>query len=287
MTTMSILKMTENMTNGNILFRCYITRPYFVLNKASKRNFLALAVVHVILAIFAVTLNLAFLITMYSCKRLRKNISNVLLINLASIDFLVAVVVLPAQASHMVSLLSGRANCGLGVMLNVLCYSLSSMSFITLVFITLESYIAIIYPFIYERFLTIWRVMMSLWLSWLLVCLACTLTEILHTEKLFQISLSVLISITTVTFVYAYLHIYNVVKTMRRRISCVSTENYRGSKTDWRTIKMSITIVLAFVLSYLPVLVYSVLIATERESNSNRTFVYPWIRVISLLSVLI
>lgn len=279
----------DNVTlERTIYLRCWKDIPYFCLTFESKVNLLSIFVVNILTGILGTIFNAAFLYTTFRHKRFRQKISSWLLINLASIDFVVASVILILNGTHIKLMLNGDGYCKLRTVINTASFSLSAISFTTLTFITLDSYIAIVRPFFYKEFFTPLKVMIPLWIIWIVQILMCILTELYSLWTIYQIVICIVVILAILFYILAYTHIFKIVTSMRRKVSCVSCNSTRVRTTgDRKTIVTSVAIVFTFMMSYLPVGVYNIFILAGNETEYTRTYVYHWLHSLRLSSALL
>ena len=86
-------------------------------------------------------------------------------------------------------------------------------------------------------------------------------------------------------FVVTHARIYCIVSKMKRRVSCRSAPVDQNSSEE-STMKISVLIVFAFVVSYLPVVVYSVFKLCQLEGSYLRTNVFHCINTLRMMNCL-
>jgi len=279
--------MSKNLTDIG-RFRCYEQVPYFILTDAARINFFVIAIVDFLVAIPAIILNAAFLYTTYRHPRFRKNISNMLLINLAFLDLVLSAVNIPMHGLQMVLYSASHSVCGLTKFNDFTSFAFSTPVFANLLFITFDTYCGVVFPFFYRQTITPSKILSAMWLSWILLIVAMIICNVLPLWTFYTILFFILVSLAVVFFVVAYFHIYLSVSRIHRRISCASvssTKSQQKSGMD-KTLKISIFIVSFFVLSFLPCGAYSLFNGTGIETETIRTFVFPWTYTLRLSSSL-
>ena len=282
----------ENMSGNRsdvLRFRCYNEVPYYIVTDAARINFIAISIVDFLIAIPAIILNTAFLYVTYQHSRFRKNISNILLINLAFLDLVLCAVNIPLHGLQMALYSIPSTPCGLTKFNDLTSFALSTPVFVNLLFITFDTYCGVVFPFFYRQTLTPSKVLLTMWLSWILLITITILCQVLSLWRVYTIAFFVLVSLAILFFVVAYFHIYSKVYRMQRKISCVSitsTKSQQKTGTE-KTLKISVFIILFFVLSFLPSGMYSLLSITGVETETIRTLLFPWTYTMRLSNSLV
>ena len=108
-------------------FRCYDGMHYTVVDKYSRLNFIAISSFDLIIAVPALLLNVTFLYVAFKHPKFRRSTSNLLLINLAFIDALLAALVIPLHGVQMIMHAQSKSACWL-TKLNDFdeCYSINT-----------------------------------------------------------------------------------------------------------------------------------------------------------------
>ena len=170
----------KNWTNGSQYFRCYRETPYFFINDQSQANFIVIAVFDYLIAIPALLFNAAFLYTVYKHSKFRKNISSLLLVNLASLDLAIALISLPLHGTQMILHSMSESVCWLTKLNDMISFMLSAPVFSNLIFITIDTYCGIVFPFVYREHVGRPRLFYFMWTSWFLLILCSLLCNIFH-----------------------------------------------------------------------------------------------------------
>lgn len=279
----------SNNSRTSTMFRCYRYFPFYIINKQSKVNFMVLTTVDILVAIPAILLNLLFLYTIYKHSKFRKTISHCLFVNLAVLGLFIGAVHLPLHAIQMLLLSQALPKCSLFIFNDCSSYMVSTLSFLTLICITLDAYCGVIKPFFYQRYFTRVKVMALLWVVCGVFIVISVLSCFMEMTTVYTIMVCVLVIAGVVFFVFAYTHIYLTVFRMRRRVSCASIQSTRsnfGGSTE-KTMRTSIFIVFAFIVTYLPTGVYAIVQAAEMENEVIRTYMFHWVYTIRLSSCLV
>ncbi|XP_066928107.1 G-protein coupled receptor 83-like [Clytia hemisphaerica] len=277
----------KNWTNNESRhFRCYSETPYFFINEKSQTNFIVIAIFDYLIAIPALLLNAAFLYTVYKHSKFRKSISSLLLVNLASLDLAISLISLPLHGTQMILHSMSQSVCWLTKLNDMTSFMLSAPVFSNLIFITIDTYCGIVFPFIYREHVARPRLFYYMWTSWIFLILGSILCNIFHLWVVYTLGYFILVCLAVIFFVVAYTHIYLTVSKIQRRVSCVSVASMRsqGAGSKERTIIMSLLIVLFFVISFLPSGLYYFFATTDYASSVFRTYMFPWTYSIRLSS---
>ena len=280
------------MANNSYRIMCTTSLKPYIINDKSKVNFIAIGIIDIIVMIPAIILNALFLYTTYKHSRLRKTISNCLLINLALLGLAVAMLNFPLHAMHMFLTANGMQNCVLSTFNDSASFTLSELTWSTLIFITGDSYFGVISPFFYKSYFTKSTVLAFLWVIWVVLFVA-TITLIHFYLQAYIILVCVCVAISTCIFVFAYVRICCVVNKMHGSVSCYTAKptTKRSSsirfKTPKKTSKTSLYIVLAFIMAYFPISTYTLMQVFKLENSITRTYIFHWYYAIRLSNSLV
>lgn len=290
---LTMLHSNNNNNNSHFTFRCYYELPVYVVNEHSKVNFTFIAVSDILLAIPAFILNSLFMYTVYKHSKFRKTVSNCLFINLAGLGLFTSLVYLPMHATRMILASMEKPNCNYFAINDCSSYTVSTLVFLSLICITLDSYCGVITPFFYQRHFTRIKIITLLWAVCILFIIFTVFTCVYDMVLVYTVVVCLLVIMGVFWFIFAYAHIYFTVSRMHRRISCVSVESIESGSSSSssngaaKTRRTSSFIVLAFILSYLPTGIYAILQAAGLENVTLRTYVFHWVYTIRLSSCLI
>ena len=228
----------------------------YELDETTKLEFLIVGSVNCIVSFFAAALNIIFVVTIFRRRRLRTS-SGILLLALAFTDFLSGLIAQPLYGSYLIFLSKGHFACMFTTVASGVAYLLSGPTFFTVFMVSLERYIAILFPFFYERAVTKRKILLillainMLWVLWSLVALL---------AKLLSFYISTLGFITLPAFgllVFFYCHIYSEAVKARKRISSHGLSQRRALRESLRAAKTTAVILAAFIVCYSPIISYS------------------------------
>ena len=281
-------------------FRCYDGMHYTVVDKYSRLNFIAISSFDLIIAVPALLLNVTFLYVAFKHPKFRRSTSNLLLINLAFIDALLAALVIPLHGVQMIMHAQSKSACWLTKLNDLTSVILSTPAFINLIFITFDTYCGIVFPFFYTEQVTPTKLLTGMWLSCIVFIIATATCNIIPSLwNVFTLGYSIIDSLAIIFFIFCYTHIYLTVSRIHRRVSCVSVSKTTASTARRRrrsssngaskekTFFISFFIVLFFVLSFLPSGIYYLFKITGKETRTIRTYLFPWTYSLRLSSALV
>ena len=210
------------------------------------------------------------------------------MINLALLDLVIAFGNLPLHAVQMILYAMEKPTCVLTIFNDFFSFAILTPVFVTLLFITLDTYCGVFFPFFYQHHVTATKVMIGNWALSFILLLLTTVTQILSFWNFYTVAHFVLVIMAIIFFVVVYSHIYKHVTKMHRRVSCVSiassTSQRNGSE---KTMKTSIVIIALFILSFLPSGVYSIFGIAHHNDENVRTYLFPWVQTLRLSSALV
>lgn len=213
-----------------------------------------------VFALVATTGNIIFILALWKTPSLRTP-SNLLLGNLALSDLLVGTVVQPLYVRYKVGEISGNYSCSVHISFSTAAWIAVGSSFLTLLSISLERYMAIFKSFLYVTLVqekTIGFVSVFMWILTLMIVFARFYG--LESFHFHAVCLTIILASFTTT-VAIYIKIYRVAKQHQRSIrDQTQTTNGKNGENDSNIIKetkLSKTVGLItglFFLSYLPTL---------------------------------
>ncbi len=180
----------------------------------------AVAILIIVIALFGTLANSLVIMSYYRNPRLR-TINNTIFLLLAITDINVTVFVEPMYAAVILSSLLGKGNCLLWDIGTILSQLFLGLSLITIVNLSLQSYITLAYPYHWQLIITKSRFNLTIVLSWLLI-LPLTLGVYLHVSIL-TYGFPCIISLTIITVVFTWCWTYKLVARHRRAIEATQT----------------------------------------------------------------
>lgn len=258
-----------------------------VLFTTFEANYFAVGVTNITLLPIAVTLNALFIRAIYNHKSLQTN-PNKLLVLLSIIDIINSLV---SQLSFAIEsflfsfdlfyLTFDRA-------VSINGYAFTGISFLTVILISLERYIAILYPFIYEKYYRLKRVILyHLVTCFLFLCLT-VLLLIGNLMEEFHLIMSILVAIGCIIILFCYYNIYQVSKKTLRRLSTISNIAVNEAKTHARNNRAAMVaalILLFLFISYSPFMIMSLWLSNNHDTRHELVMlILPWTQTLALLN---
>ena len=292
-------KATSNSSStdhNNILITCLFEQ--INLDKCNKSNPQILAILVAILTVCTVVPNGLVVAAMSTTKQYRRSPSHVLLLVLAICDLLIGLVSMPAYVVHqwMISHCSHQydeTQCQLSKFVKFGGYSFSSLTILTIALITIELYLAIVRPFVYEHRYNKQYFLLYLLLTWTLF-LASNFVMLYafpaqwSSFKSFVVSWLCIVIFLMIIVFHSLLSI-EVGKLSRSTTTnpsfntTTTTNNNNNNRINKKTFRMTTTIIIAFSICYLPLsvgMLYKVFSNTTSMTSYND--VMPWCEVIAL-----
>ena len=121
--------------------------------------YIGYAVLASIMSVVTTVLNGTFIMTMLVQKRIQKSISNRLVMILCIVDLLQGISTWPLTAANFIMFYKTDLNCFLLDLNNLLGYCLVALTWWTIFTVSLEQYIAILYPYFYMSKVTFCRLL--------------------------------------------------------------------------------------------------------------------------------
>ena len=259
------------------------------MTKDTYRNLVALICINLLSVIPTVLLNALVIIAVATRRRLRTN-SNILLACLAGTDLLTGLVVQPIGIAVEVKRLLGVGPfCTVEklsvVTLSVVCFA----SFSHLVLISIDRYIAIKHSLRYQDIVTPQRIKTGVVLVWAISALV-TIEEIVlaETDKqtniysvYFEVTTLIsagIFSVYTAVIVYTYYYIFLETRRQKNRLQTelISHEEAKRIKKDRKAAITPIIILGALVLTYLPIIICALVMASSVDSRPFLSVYGSW-----------
>ncbi len=210
----------------------------------------AVAILNIVIALFGTLANSLVIISYYRNHRLR-TIQNTIFLLLAITDINVTAFVEPTYAAAILSslqLLGKRHNCLLWDIGTILSQLFLGLSLITIVILSLQTYITLAYPYHWQIMITKSRFNLTIVFSWLLILLL-TLAVILH-GSVFKYGAPCIISLAIITVAFVWCWIYEIVARHRKAIKATQVPSISRNISRKKILRSTAT-ALAVILSLL------------------------------------
>lgn len=271
---------TTNPNNKEMCFFLHVV----IFDKENEGLFLSSTITVIINGIFALTAsmgNTVFILALWRTNSLRTP-SNILLGNLAFSDLLVGLVVQPLYVGYKIGEIRGNYSCYVHISFSTLAWIAVSVSFLTLMTISLERYMAIFKSFVYISLVQERTVILASGFVWALTMMV-VFSRFYGLSSFYfhAICLAIILACFTTTIII-YVKIYRVAKQHQRSIIDQTQTTKENTRENMAKIiqetKLSKTVGLVtglFFLSYLPTLWIMGYYSIKGYSSLVKTF-YSW-----------
>lgn len=234
-------------------------------------------------------LNGYVVIVMATSKKLRngQRVSLVLLFILVLIDLVGSLVFMPVYNVSSWMLSAGQVSCMLHKIVHIMGHALCMLTILTIMFITIQLYLAVVKPFVYQgqhnrRYY--WLYLVATWaVSFLLIF--CWI--FLYPERWGRFKKIIGTSFVTIVFAvicFLHVHVHNEVREIMRKGSNNPTlATASAASANQKTIRMTAFVVAVFGCCYLPFAVITVYEFITQGGTHSPTFstiyIHPWVEL--------
>lgn len=244
--------------------------------------------------ILIATLTMALLngyvvIVMTTSKKMRSGhrISLVLLFILVLIDLVGSLVFMPVYNATTWMMSAGKVSCTLHKIVHIMGHALCMLTILTIMFITIQLYLAVVKPFVYQGqhnrryywvyLIATWGVTFLLIFCWIF----------LYPERWGRFKKIIGTSFVTIVFAlicFLHVHVHNEVREIMRKGSNNPTlATATATSANQKTIRMTAFVVAVFGFCYLPfavITVYEFITKGGTDSPAFSTlYVHPWVEL--------
>ena len=277
--------LTKNLSDDSITLCSELV--YVLHTNGSRTSFLIAGIALAVGCIPATMFNLCFLVVMKRNRKLHR-LSNYLLVTLSVLDLITGSVIMPLSAIILIERSRHVLHCKLQAYTSVIGYSVGTMSLITILTITVEQFLAVMYPYYHQSHVTIKKLLPVNILFWVLLsifCIAAWFYTVLWV--IYQSFLGLLIVNTFVVVIYCYARMFRVAKRTRKMITSINKSLRRKTKTNNKNLKTSAAIIVAFVISYIPIGLLVLWRLIFGTTHFERTYLYEWAQVFASYNTVI
>ena len=277
-------------SNSTLIAMCFADEKDYgndLSKYSSKINFILAAIINSLVACCGTVLNITFIITVLKIKSLQTP-PNIILLGQAINDFITSVIIIPCRVYYQVLLSQGTLQSNLVDFVVLSILSSSSVSRLLIITISIEKYIAVCFPFWYERNITKTNTTV--------LCIVCAMANLLllficiATEKVKVIMafVSAVSYIAFLVFMWIQIKLFITVSKIKRRIRTEQTMSAGDFRKHQQNSLALLFIGLSFLVSYLPMTVFS---AYNSVVGCNNQFMWqyirPWISVLFFVSTVL
>ena len=234
----------------------------FVDAQSFTINSIIVTIFNLVVAVPTIMLNILVIVAMSRKASLRK-LSNKILTNLAVSDLLSGLMVQPSIAA-ILSIANAQTPldvpCELFIFTSVAGYTLACVSLLTVSFVSFERYVAIFYPFFYNRCISSRFLLVVCAFIWIVSFVAIFSMYFTDQYALFFWTNLVVITFTYVWNIYVYIQIMRQVnkihRDMQQRLKVLGTEN--NVKNNSKSMRLAAVVILNLLSCYLPQIILSI-----------------------------
>ena len=280
-------------SSGYIAFKenCYQLNIVYLVSGWHKKSLTGIICTDVILILPTVVLN--FLV-LYAVKKHRslQTTANLLLANLAASDFFIGLLFQPCKIASTILFLNCTSICWLYATVFHLGYYLATVSFLTLTQVSIDRYVALSYPFLYQRLTTVNTTLrIAIISTWTVPLISIILSIIAGRMRIPSILFTILAPLSIVISFVAQISTIKAVRKIRRQdaalsikmknnnASPISRKNYVREKAN----RAAGVILLATVGCYAP---HAVLTMVRTLRNDILAFqgIYDWTKTLVIFN---
>ena len=213
-----------------------------------------------IIGVFIITGNVTIIIIVITRRKLRNAIPNQFIVSLAVADFFMGAVIIPVA---YYCTFHDAASCDWSILYTLFNFLLYS-SICNLCVMTLDRFLAVVFPYAYQTFMTQRKALVLMAVAWVIPTISLIPVAWKHEEpsvkasyeKIFGMLQTLLVEITPcVLMIVTNISIYVIVRKHSRQIACQSvsqpTSQSRGkAKNERSTVKVFALVVFLFILCY-------------------------------------
>ena len=269
-------------TSHNILSPCLTKR---LLHEPTY--YLVIALLASAMSLLTVILNLIFIATMLSQRKIQKHTSNKLLIVLCMVDLLQGTFTWPLTAANFVIFYRLDTNCLLLNSIYIIGHCLVALTLWTIFLIALEQYIAIIHPYFYISHVTFCRLLLPM----IAINFLLTMINVMGEVKLntvwkyyFKFSFPVVGFPLVMGLLYMHAKVIRCASQVTAKITDNNKEEGKQIKIRAKAARSGLLVLLATLLCYCPHICYTIYEKVSRPTPSTTTFVRYPTEIFSLFS---
>ncbi|XP_050977603.1 trace amine-associated receptor 13c-like [Labeo rohita] len=268
-----------------------------IKGKRSRHEYNIMYVLLLLLSIWTVFLNLLVIISISHFKKLHTP-TNLIILSLAVSDMLIGLIVMPVDAINLIETCwyFGRTFCGLFV---VIIGLLLSVSLGNLVLIAIDRYVAVCYPLVYPRKITMTKTLTSICICWFTcfsgnfafainyrffdtaqtdVCYGGCYLNVPYSLRIMDLFISFLIPCTVI--IALYLRIFyvvhqqvKVINSLMKSGKCEIEDSVRRKSESKAALTLGI-LVTVYLLCYIPFYILYITAVTTAEEISSPTMTF-------------
>ena len=271
--------------------RCFQLEILYFISGWHKKSLTGIIATDIIIVIPTVIFNLLVVYVVWKYRSLQ-TASNLLLASLAVSDFFIGLALQPCKIISTILVLNCQSVCWLLATVFQLGYYLATVSFLTLTEVSIDRFIALAYPFRYQRLTSsntfIHRVIFATWILPLLVVILSTAVGQMRIPSLL---FTIIAPLSITCSIIAQISTIRVVRRARKRDRSLSVNktnpdsrrNRRRNYAPEKATRVAGLVLLATIGCYAP---HAVLTAIRMVRKDIRAFqgIYDWTKTLVILN---
>ena len=244
-----------------------------------RQQLIAIGTILVVLCLPTITINFLIWITIIA-KRHLHHPSYMIIANLALSDWLAGCISFPFYAITCYMNIVGKDTCFIALVSTPISYALGIATFLIVSFQAVERFIAIIYPFNYERCITKFVVMAINLTIWFISCSAVVFWMLSRNTQVFNIFIGVIIFTFSSVNVFCYYKIYvetrKVEKEIANQARLSGEDEINRPKPESKVARVTAAIMINVFVCYSPLLGSSLYGSVQGEKVHESHYFRYW-----------
>ena len=276
--------MPEDHTPSKIGDICAFTATFVVIGINEIAIQATVMIVNIVIAFFGTLANGLVIIVYFCNRRLRTHQSTIFLL-LAITDFSITAFVQPTYVAMVSKRFFGIYDCVLALLVYPLTILFLELSLITIVILSLHTYITLAFPYLLHNMITTSRLTKGIFFSWLLTVVK-NLCIFLSFELVMTASFWIVCCVIVVV-VFTWCWTYRLVARHRRAIQSIQAPSNRQNVSQKKILRSTITafaIVASLIACYTLYLSFTVFNSFLSHSNlGHKTHEILWVTAATLM----
>ena len=207
-----------------------------------QTGLICIIIVNILIAMAGIVAN-GLIIAAYCRNRRLRNIRNFIYLALAVTDFSVTAFLQPLfMAGNIAALQQGLQFCLIGKLVSINSFICINLSLVTILILSLQSFMALAYPYRYQTFFTKYRLKIIVFFSWFLVISITIMLYFLNKLRFAVLGSLVLALLTVFTVICTWVWTYKLVNRHRRAIETTQTPSTSEIVAEKKILRSTVTV---------------------------------------------
>ena len=252
-------------------FQCIPLGFVAEITSSLKANYHACSVAILLLAIPTALLNISLIIALLK-SNVKADLSYIFLLNLAVTDLLAAVVIMPTLFVTFSFTANSRSPCYFFKFISPIAYILGLASFVTVLFMSIERYIKIFHPFVYNARVTPRKTAIAIMFAWLYSAIPVLQLAFEAKTNLTNWLVFVSFLVGAPVNIYCYFRIIWRARSIRRQIATEAARfgRTRTAEGEKNVAKIGGLILISISVCYIPLVFLSVLASFQISTLDDK-----------------